>query len=79
MKNKKRQISYLKIVGEEYSDGKNIFPKEMSDTEFRKLITKYILGENWYTVNPVCQEQCNVYMAIGIIEKINIKRCLNER
>jgi hypothetical protein len=74
MKHKKRQMSYLKIVGEEYSDGKNIFPKKMSDTEFRKLITKYILGENRYTANPVCQEQCNVYMAIAIIEKLNIRR-----
>lgn len=71
---KTKQDKYLDKLKKYFDNGDNIFPKPMTDTQFRKLITDYILGENWYQVNPVSVEQCNVYIAIAIIEKINIKR-----
>ena len=69
-----RQQEYLDIVAIKYDDKPNVFPKPMTDTEFRKLITNYLLGENWYQANPVSLEQCNVYIATAIIEKYTVKR-----
>lgn len=68
--NQRKFINHIKLM---YTEKDNIFPKPMTDREFVDIITSYILGKNWYTPNPVSQEQVNVYQAIAIIEKINVK------
>lgn len=73
MKKKTRQDQFLDKVAVFFDNGDNIFPKPMTDTQFRRLITDYLLGEKWYHVNPVPQEQSNVYIANAIIEKFNVK------
>ena len=64
----KRRKEYYNKLGVYFANGDNIFPKPMNDSEFRKFITDYLLGENWYQANPVSQEQCNVYIADAIID-----------
>lgn len=64
----KRRKEYYNKLGVYFDNGDNVFPKPMSDSKFRKFITDYLLGENWYQVNPVPQEQCNVYIANAIID-----------
>ena len=71
MKKRTRRDKYLDKLIKYFDNGDNIFPKPMTDSEFAELISDYILGEDWYQVNPVSHEQCNVYKAQAIIEKIN--------
>lgn len=70
---KSRKKEYYDKLGVYFDNGDNIFPKPMSDSEFREFITNYLLGENWYQVNPVSQEQCNVYIANAIIDSYKSK------
>ena len=72
MKAKKRD-KVNNLIDKYYDNGNNIFPKPMSDYEFKQLITDYLLGENWYTANPVSDKQCNVYIAQAIIDKYKRK------
>jgi len=65
----RRQRRYLDVISKKYYDSSNIFPKPMTDKEFRRLMTNYFLGENWYQPNPVSPAQCNVYIATEIITK----------
>jgi len=74
MRKNKRQKEFLDKLGDYFDNGDNIFPKPMSDHAFKRLITDYLLGEKWYTVNPVSDEQCNVYIAQAIIEKFNTRK-----
>jgi hypothetical protein len=67
------KIKSLNKVEDYFNNGDNIFPKPMSDHEFKRIITDYLLGEDWYTVNPVSDEQCNVYIAQAIIKKYKRK------
>ena len=69
MKKRNRKDIYIDKLSKYFDNGDNIFPKPMTDLEFSKLISEYLLGENWYQVNPVSHEQCNVYKAVAIIEK----------
>jgi len=74
MKKHKRQNKYLDVISKKYaSQDDNIFPKSMSDSEFRHTISNYLLGKKWYNPNPVSQGQMNVYLASAIIEKFNVK------
>ena len=63
---------YIKKLDKYIKNGDNIFPKPMTDYDFKILITNYLLGENWYTANPVSDEQCNVYIVDAIM--CNYKR-----
>ena len=66
---KQRRNEYLDKLQKYFDNGDNIFPKPMSDYEFKRIITDYLLGENWYTANPVSDDQANVYIAAEIIER----------
>ena len=66
------QRKCIKDIELKYTEKDNIFLKPMTDREFVDIITNYILGKNWYTVNPVSQQQVNAYQAIAIIEKIKL-------
>lgn len=69
MKKITRRVEFLEIVSKYFDNGDNIFPKPMSDYEFKRIITDYLLGKNWYTANPVSDDQANVYIAAEIIER----------
>lgn len=76
LKKQKRQDIFLDKIFNKYGNDpeENIFPKPMSDAEFVRLVTDYLLGEDWYIADPVSPAQANVYIAAAIIEKFNIKK-----
>lgn len=71
-----RQEKFLNKLSNKYDNDpkENIFPKPMTDAEFVRLVTDYLLGEDWYFADPVSYEQGNVYIATAIIEKFNVKK-----
>ena len=76
LKKQKRQDIFLDKISNKYSNDpeENIYPKPMTDAEFVRLVTDYLLGEDWYIADPVSPDQANVYIAAAIIEKFNIKK-----
>ena len=76
LKKQKRQDIFLDKLFNKYGNDpeENIFPKPMTDAEFVRLVTDYLLGEDWYIADPVSPAQANVYIAAAIIEKFNIKK-----
>lgn len=50
-------------------DKENIFPDPISDAQFRREIINFFLGEDWYVVNPIGQEQVNTEALYCIEEK----------
>ena len=50
-------------------DKENIFGVGISDSEFRVFIIDYLLGKNWYVVDPLGQDQVNEIALIEILEK----------
>ena len=76
LKKQKRQDIFLEKIWYKYGNDpkENVFPEPMTDAEFVRLVTDYLLGEDWYITDPVSHEQANVYIASAIIEKFNIKK-----
>ena len=56
----------------------NIFGVGISDAEFRAFMIDYILGEDWYVVDPLGQTQINEIALHEILEKCS-KRYRKER
>ena len=50
-------------------DKDNIFVVGVSDAEFRAFIINYLLGEDWYVVDPLGQTQINEIALYEILEK----------
>ena len=50
-------------------DKNNIFGVGVSDAEFRTFIIDYLLGEDWYVVDPLGQTQINEIALYKILEK----------
>ena len=50
-------------------DKDNIFGVGVSDAEFRTFIIDYLLGEDWYVVDPLGQTQINEIALNEILEK----------
>lgn len=50
-------------------DKDNIFGVGISDAEFRRFVIDYLLGENWYVVDPLGQMQINEIALYEILEK----------
>lgn len=59
-------------------DKDNIFGVGVSDAEFRQFIINYLLGEDWYVVDPLGQTQINEIALYQILEKYS-KRYKKER
>lgn len=59
-------------------DKGNIFGVGVSDAEFRKFIISYLLGDDWYVVDPLGQTQINEIALYEILEKYS-KRYRKER
>lgn len=48
----------------------NMLPEEtMTDTEFRRKITDYFLGKNYYIAMPMSQKQANVIIYSDIVKE----------
>jgi len=50
-------------------DKDNMFGVGVSDAEFRQFIIDYLLGEDWYVVDPLGQKQINEIALYKILEK----------
>jgi len=48
----------------------NIFPKPTSDSEAWEIVRKHILGEDWYSVNPIHKDQINTEALMDILIRI---------
>lgn len=59
-------------------DKDNIFGVGVSDTEFRRFIIDYLLGEKWYVPDSIGQTQINEVALYEILEKYS-KRYRKER
>ena len=62
-------IEYMREKREKREDKDNIFPVGISDAEFRAFIIDYLLGEDWYVVDPLGQNQINELAMDEILEK----------
>ena len=59
-------------------DKDNIFGVGVTDAEFRDFIIDYLLGSDWYVVDPLCQTQINEIALYDILNKYS-KRYRMER
>ena len=50
-------------------DKDNMFGVGVSDAEFRQFIINYLLGEDWYVVDPLGQTQINEIALYWSLEK----------
>jgi len=65
-------MTLIEFMDERYKnreDKDNIFGGGVSDAEFRKFIIDYLLGEDWYVVDPIGQTQVNEIALHEILEK----------
>lgn len=60
---------YMKEKYDNREDKGNIFGVGITDTEFIHFTIKYLLGENWYVVDPLGQSQINEIALYEILEK----------
>lgn len=60
---------YMKEKYDNREDKGNIFGVGITDAEFRAFAIKYLLGENWYVVDPLGQNQINEIALYEILEK----------
>lgn len=50
-------------------DKDNIFPPCVTDKEFRDIVIEYLLGEDWYVIDPIGREQVNYEALFSILRK----------
>ena len=63
-------------------DKDNMFGVGVSDAEFRTFIINYLLGEDWYVVDPLGQTQINEIALYEILKKYSKryrKECKNRK
>lgn len=54
-------------------NGNNLFPPELEHIKAINMLVDYLLGEDWYFVNPVNAKQGNVYILHAILMKYSRK------
>lgn len=59
-------------------EDENIYCKGITDSEFRKLIITYLLGNDWYIADPIAQDQVNEIALFEILYKYLNKEKLNK-
>lgn len=65
-------MTLAEFMNERYKnreDKDNIFGVGVSDAEFRAFIIDYLLGEDWYVVDPLWQTQINKIALYEILKK----------
>jgi len=60
---------YMKEKYANREDKDNIFGVGITDAEFRKFAIDYLLGEDWYVVDPLGQTQINEIALDEILSK----------
>ncbi len=71
-------LDYMQEKYDNREDKDNIFGVGISDAEFRKFAIDYLLGEDWYVVDPLGRDQINEEALFEILEKYS-KRFKRER
>lgn len=74
-------MKLIEFMDERYKnreDKDNIFGVGISDAEFRVFIIDYLLGKDWYVVDPLGRTQINEIALYEILEKYS-KRFKKER
>jgi hypothetical protein len=69
-------MKLLEFMDQRYKNRKdrdNIFGVGISDAEFRNFAIDYLLGEDWYVVDPLGQTQINEIALYRILEKYSAK------
>lgn len=61
-------LKWLKEQNETVNKG-NIFPPPLESQMAIDFLKAYLLGEDWYTVNPISQEQINTEIVFEILFK----------
>lgn len=64
--------TYTEFINERYrtrKDKDNIYPVGVSDAEFREFIIDYLLGRDWYVVDPLSTPQTNEIALEKILKK----------
>ena len=61
-------LKWLKEQNETVNKG-NIFPPSLESQTAIGFLKDYLLGEDWYTVNPISQEQINTEIVFEILFK----------
>lgn len=67
-----KKASLDEVMKERYQnreDKDNMFGVGISDQEFRNFIINYLLGEDWYVVDPLSSSQINEIALRKILEK----------
>lgn len=60
---------YMKKKYDNREDKDNMFGVGITDAEFRKFAIDYLLGEDWYVVDPLGQTQINEIALEQILSK----------
>lgn len=74
-------MTLTEFMDERYENRKdkdNLYGVGVSDAGFRRFIIDYLLGEDWYVVDPIGQTQINEIALYEILEKYS-KRYRKER
>ena len=61
-------LKWLKEQNETVNKG-NIFPPPLESQMAIDFLRTYLLGEDWYTVNPISQERVNTEIVFEILFK----------
>lgn len=64
--------TFTSFINERYKarkDKDDIFPVGISDAEFREFIIDYLLGRDWYVVDPLSTPQTNEIALEKILKK----------
>lgn len=51
----------------------NMFPPCLDAQTALNFLTDYLLGEDWYVVDPLCQQQINTEIVSNILSKYSKK------
>lgn len=65
-------ITLTEYMNDKYQnreDKDNIFGVGITDSEFRKFIIDYLLGSDWYVVDPLSQNQVNEIALFDILNR----------
>src|SRR5574344_296529 len=68
----KEEYTLHEVMNHKYKtrkDKDNIFGVGLTDAEFREFIIDYLLGKDWYVVDPLSQTQINEIALYEILEK----------
>ena len=67
--NNNSYIDFIKEKERKREDKDNIYCTGITDREFVHFIIKYLLGEDWYVVDPLGHEQINQIALEEILDK----------